>query len=287
MGLPIESRISATARRKRQRVAPALAIPEDTTSRFYQHDAFSERPRTFGINHEALEAVGAFYEANTRRANPPRKARLVLVRTFLPVPVRVHRSPVSHLGGRIANMLTRDSHDDSVIDMPFRRRFYRRHRRELRSTPTTRFTVFMADAGDDTPAVPTTLRSQDTNEQPTSNREDPSPNTSSAISILYAEDGDPVSANVWEIGCWAGTHELAGVDMFQVFLDVLTEATTIPSCPIEALCISDNLDVFVAVVAGINLLKDLSAELHSTYDKSSSYFLHPITGSRIEIVTIR
>lgn len=118
-------------------------------------------------------------------------------------------------------------------------------------------------------------------------QEERTPVTSIGISILYAEDGDPETARVWELGCWAGAHQLAGMDMFQVFLDVLTEATCIPACPIEALCIRDDLEACMAVKEGIDLLKDLSAELHVSYDRSSSNFLHPITGSPIEIVVER
>ena len=290
MGLPIEPRLSNTARRMRQRIAPSLTLPKNTTSRLYRSNTFCELPRTSGINHEELEAVAAFYDANARQVDPPRKAKLVLKRTSLPFPVNVQRSPSSNLANRIANMLGRTTPGNTSFDMRpsfhFRRQRLRREYREYFAP--SRFTVYRADSSDESPTTPsTTTNEMDDEPVPSTTEDQRTAYTSSAVSIMYAEEGDPMSANEWEIGLWPGAHELGAVDMFQIYLDVLTESTVIPSCPIEALCVSDDLDSFSAVVDGINLLKELSAELHETYDKSSSYFLHPITGSRIEIITIR
>lgn len=252
--------------RKRQReMYPKSFLPDRDIG---TEELESQSHAHYGVNHEAVASVISHYEAYRRTGESPRPARLVLVRTPLPRPVRLRQSAVERLSLRISRMLANEADDPNIssLDPAAGVELYDEHT----------LTTDEVDSEGDAECLPVDADFEGIGEM--------LPTTSIGISVLYAEEGDPDSARVWELGCWAGAHQLAGVDMFQVFLDVLTEATSIPSCPIDKLCIRDNLEVFVAVSDGVDLLKDLSAELHASYDKDSSYFLHPITGSRIEIV---
>lgn len=246
MGIPVEPRLSDVARRKRQNfISPELPPSLPNPSSHSSND--SSDSRTFGLNRAAVESMVAYYEAQTEgRGSSTRKGRLVVERTALPQPVRVLRSAVSRLGGRISRVLERDG---EVIQY----------------------------AG--------LLDIEEESEEESEEDDENTVLTSIAISILYVEDGE--GGRVWDLGCWAGAHQMAGIDMFQVFLDVLTEATCVPTCRIEELWIRDNLEVYVAVAEGVDLLKDLSAELHSSFNKDSNYFLHPLTGAPIDIIVER
>lgn len=247
MGIPVEPRLSDSARLKRQR----LIASDSGTSLSNISSRSSIGPssnRTFGLNRAAVESMVAYYEAQTEGMNSStRKGHLTVVRTALPRPVRVLRSAVSRLGNRISRLLERDGEVVQYAGM---------------------FGIEEDESDGE---------SEGENESPML--------TSIAVSILYVEDGE--GGRVWDLGCWAGAHQMAGIDMFQVFLDVLTEATCVPTCRIADLWIRDNLEVYLAVAEGVDLLKDLSAELHPSYDKDSSYFLHPLTGAPIDIVVER
>lgn len=326
MGIPIEPRLSAAALCKRQRFISPSSPTSPTPSLDHPFPFLRSRSmspvnrRSFGLDRASIGAMMTYYEAYARRRpNNPRKGRLVLVRTLLPRPVRVRRSVFTRLGTRDSRLRMLSRHGTATggqrVSAAEREELHgeisRFHRRMQARTGGTaddtldadfaRFEArirFAARGGDDGDMLSVgrlldrEMREEAENDEllhvPAGDPEgDRTPLTSIGISIMYAEDGDPETARVWELGCWAGAHRLAGMDMFQVFLDVLTEATCIPACPIEALCIRDDLEGCAAVKEGIDLLKDLSAELHVSYDRGSSYFLHPITGSPIEIVVER
>lgn len=250
MGIPIEPRLCATARRKRQRVA----LLPDRTAR--------ERPPR-GIDAAAVRAVVAYYAA---LASAPGDAapcgRLDLVRTRLTRPAEVHRSPIFQVGGATDIITVENDVDDAASvanaesdhwssdsDESRRSAEFRDDRRVRRS----RARVML---------------------------------TTNAVSMLYTDctPGSDRNFSV-ELGCWAGTHELAGIDIFQIFLDVAVEATTFVTCDIDTLCICDSLGTLHGVAEGLDLLKVRSSEFHPAEENASEtdYFIHPITGARIAI----
>lgn len=247
MGIPIEPRLSDNARLKRQR----LTAPASDSSLSSSSSHYLSNPscdRILGLNLPAVESLVTYYEAQTEGGgSPTRRGRLMVSRTALPQSVPARTTAVSRLESRISALLERDG---EVVQY-----------------------AGLLDI------------EEDENDNESGDENENTAVTSMAVSILYVEDGD--GGRVWDLGCWAGVHQMAGTDMFQVFLDVLTEATCVPTCHVAELWIRDNLEVYVTVAEGVDLLKDLSAELHSSYDKDSSYFLHPLTGAPIDIIVER
>lgn len=228
------------------------------------------------MNREVLADMRAHFNRTPspglRIAERP-KGRLILVRTFLPTAVRAHRSSLLTFEQGLAQFVSSDSESDEFL-IQVRRRFRSRRWRNV-ATRTASAENILTRSDSDSGALRI-------NTPPP--RRMPRPLTHSAVSMLYAEHGDPQSTKVWEIGCWAGTHQLAAGDMLHLYIDVLAELATIPMCHVDELCIGDNLHECNAVIEGVNLLKDISAELHAFYDKTSDYFIHPMTDRPVQIV---
>lgn len=247
--MPIQAQIGSRPQRKRQR-APLASYPHDISRGLGRLQVTSRASRPLGVNHAAVNEVVQFYRANFPDGIERPRGRLDLVRTTLAQPALVRRSPALQLGRSAAAtwLYERRPHDNAP----------------------------QADLD-----YASGFSSGDESE--------PSQFTCDAVSLLYTDGSTCTDVGPWwELGCWAGTHQLTGFDVLQMLLDVLTEATSIASCQIEALCICDELEELPGVVEGITLLKSLFLERQSAADdesgSNSDTFVHPITGDAIEIV---
>ncbi|CAN8073603.1 unnamed protein product [Agarophyton chilense] len=101
-----------------------------------------------------------------------------------------------------------------------------------------------------------------------------------AISMLYEVD----NGCLWELGCWVGTQHLRTTEIFGILIEVLEKTSGVAGSPVEALCIQDNLFSYSTVRGGVSLLKELSGQLHDSYDRTSDFFVHPMNEQRVQII---
>lgn len=103
------------------------------------------------------------------------------------------------------------------------------------------------------------------------------------IAVRFVDDSDHERAPSWCIASFKIDDDMEGMDVLQILVHVLAQAT-MDQCPLERLIIKDDLLDEAAVAEGFDLLKVLSSELDPSYDRNDDYILHPFTVARIPIV---
>ena len=303
MGIPIEPRLSATAREKRRRVLRQQSLRKNCRASLrseYPEILNAYEHHDFSFDTHIIDEITNHYQPiRNDRHYTPRNATLFLAPVDFLRNVRASTSnrPNRDMISRIEEALPQFFSIEFLqnIDVQDNLAQLRRNNETspqlISSTTRNRIATAILSAED---AVIATQNQED--EQPSnspnshsaSDDDDDNSNTqasnSSHLCILYTEGSDPVTNPVWKIGTWCNSHLLSAEDVFIILSDAFIIIDRISPCPITKIQISDCFATQSNVVNGIKLVKDLSAERLGSYCSDPHTLQNPITGNIIEVV---